>query len=212
MKKFNQFINENLTADQVINTRDADVVFNFIKSMPIKYKLSVKYVIRQKLFEDGFKTAINNSTIVNFYFEYLKKQHKTSTVINIPDNIDYSVYDKLQELILLCLKYTANRDIHDYYDNTKGFLEQSELYHWLMDMNLLIASCYQMMHILLYEDYFGNIFKQNGHNIVKNIILPKNESELKELFKIFNDNRGEIRSLLFFADCVNIVGLIERYE
>lgn len=212
MKKFNQFLNENITLNQVLNTRNVDDVFNYIKNMPIKYKLSVKYIIGQTLFEDGFKTAINNSRLVNFYFKYLKKLNKTTSIINIPDNIDYSVYDKLRDLIIILNKFENGRNYQDFEDKSKSLLEQPETYSFLLDLLLIKSVCFQTFNLLLYEDYFGYIFKHNTHNIIRNLILPKSEEEFKEIHNTFYNKESEIRYNLFFADCVNIIGLIEKYE
>lgn len=212
MKNYQQYIKENITLNQVLSTRNVDDIFNYIKNLPIKYKLYNKYIIGEKLFEDGFKTAINNSRLKKFYLNYVKKLNKTTTIINIPNNIDYSVYNKIQDLIIILNEFEGGRNYRDFEDKSKGLLEQPDIYNFLTDLNLIRSVCFQTFNLLLYEDYFGNIFKHNTHDLIKNLVLPKNQEDFKELYNDFYDKESKIRYNLFFADCINIIGLIEKYE
>lgn len=191
--KINNLIREQLQLQNIISSNNPDEIFGFIKSLPEKYKLSTKIGDSFKLYEDGLKTAINNSQIAIFYLAYLRKQKKSSTVLPIPANIESHTYNKIHELIRMIDSSTLESNVGDL--NTKLFR----------------AMCFHVLQYLLYEDYFGSIFKQNFHKIVEEIQLPNTTKELQELFLEFNNKDGKIRHTLFFGDTIPVVKTIKSY-
>ena len=160
-----------------------DEIFKLIRSMPNKYRLKTKYGDNLKLYETGIDTALNNGMITKFYLQYLRNNKKTTIILPTP-NLNPEPYEKLNELINL------------YGDEN----------------HLFKMKCFQMMNILLYEDYFNIDFRYgNGHEIIENLNLPRDEKEFYELNDFFNNKEGAIRHILFFADSNPIVRLIETY-
>lgn len=186
-----------------------DEIFNYIKNLPIKFHLSTKYGESFKLYPDGINTAINNSAIVRFYLQYLRKTKKTSGVINIP-RLDPNSYRILNELI----KILDNLHIPEEKTNEpRTLLGIPDKEKFSMENRLLRANCFQLMNALLYEDFFNVDFRHgNVHDIVNNTQLPTNQEELNKLYEQWNNKEGDIRHILFYADVIPIVHTIEKYN
>jgi hypothetical protein len=205
VKNFNQFINES-----IINTSNTNIdeIVNYIQTLPDKYKLKTKFGESFRLYNDGIDTALNNSMITHFWIKYHKNNKKTTTLLPIP-NLNSEVYNKLNDLIKLCDFYSVEEDKSD---KPKSLLNMSDNDRKSLNNRLLRANCFQMMNILLYEDYFDVDFRYgNGHKIIEDLILPSNEIEFYELFNEWNNKEGKMRHILFYADVIPIVSTIEKY-
>jgi hypothetical protein len=212
MRKYIDTFKERLLKENYsnLNTSETDVqkIFDFIQSQPIKYKLNTKYGESFKLYENGIDTALNNSIITHFYLKYLRNNKKSTTILPTPP-LDIKLYDKLNNLIKLCDVYSVEEDKSD---KPKSLMDMSDNDKKSLQNRLLRANCFQMMNILLYEDYFNVDFRYgNGHKIIRELTLPKNENDFYELYNKWNDKNGELRHILFYADVIPIVSAIEKY-
>jgi len=114
--------------------------------------------------------------------KYYNNKKKRKSILPTP-SLSVELYEKLNNLIML----------GDEYDNL------------LFKMN-----CFQLMNLLLYVDYFNVDFRfADVRKIIQNIIPPKNKKEFDDLFNLFNNKDGKIRTVLFYADSTPIVRMIE---
>lgn len=184
--RFETYFKEN----NIIDSDNADEVFSFIKSQPVKYKILSKNIYIDKIYDNGFDTAINNTVILKFYLEQLRKNKKTSSIIYVPEKIDYKVYDKLNDI----LKFGETCEFKE--DYVKKF---NRLY------------IFTIFAGLLYETYFGDkiLTYASLHDEINKLKIP---TSCEEYFKVFDElynKDGKIRHAIFFADTVPVIRTIE---
>lgn len=202
IRKYNEYNSD------ILKSSDPDEIFNFIESLPNKFKLRTSWITSHTLYNDGITTAITNSVISRFYLEYLKKLNKKTLIIPTPD-LSPESYDKLFQLIKICDKLLLSDTI----DQSTDLLPLSKQDQSSLNIRLLSANCYQLFNALLYEDYFNIDFRYgNIHQMINDINLPENINEFWEVYKLFNDKKSKIRCCLFFADCLPIPNIIEKYN
>lgn len=179
-------------SDDISQSRNPDEIFKYIESLSNKFKREKRThtPISFVKYKDGLTTALNTSTIATFYVKYLKVHSKSSILLPIPANIDIKPYDTLFDIIKWCES-----------DNTNE-----------LNISLFHAMCFQMMNVLLYEDYFKIKFKSgNAHLLINSVKVPTTIQEFNDLFVQFNDKYGDFRHILFFADSVPVVKTIENF-
>ena len=182
--------------------RNPDEIFNYIRSMPKKYRLLVRWVGIDKQYGDGISTAINTSPITNFYLEYLKKRKKTATVMYGPE-LNPELYDKLNGIITMCDKHHIPPGEHVPFSMSSA--ESNSL-----DNRLLKQLCFQLMSMLLYEDYFKIDFRRgNVHDMVARLPVEDSPLGLKKLYKIIANKDGEIGLSMFFGVNNELLRVIE---
>ena len=163
-----------------------------INYQPVKYKLSTRYGDFQKIYGNGFQTAINNASITKFYLKYLRNKKKTSTIINIPENINLNFYEKIFKI-----------------------LKQIELNGNDSSINVLKSICFRLMDGLLYEDYFGNLRtnRKSFHDCVDEMpdLSSNDEQSLIRLYEIISNRNSDFAVTSLLANNVEILKTIEHY-
>ncbi len=209
MDNLRRIVRSNLV--KILNEQLSDYlleyIFDLIKVMPMKYKLQTKYGDSFKLYPDGISTAINNSMITRFYLKILKNKGKTTTIMPGP-KLNPATYDKLNELIKIIDNYHKPVEQKD----STSILNMPDNERLELNNRLFRAQCFQMMNLLLYEEYFDVYpLRRDPHEIINDLKLPQNEEEFLQLFEEWNNKEGEVRLLLFRADSVDIIRAIENY-
>ena len=161
-------------------------IFQYLVNLPSRITIPTRNKYdKPKKATTAFQDVVIASPITEFYRQMLAP--KTTCIIPIPEIISISLYDKLARLI-----------------------KRGEALN-----SLLFTRYFQVIQFLvLYEDYFGNLFKRdyvnnnfrNAHACVTDIDESK---DIADIYKELYDNKHPLRHLEFFADCVDIVRIIE---
>jgi len=210
MDRLKQIVKRNLR--RVLTEQLSDYIisyiFDMIKNMPVKYRLQTKEGDRfDKLYSDGISTAINNSMVTRFFLKYLKNQKKTTILMPGP-KLNPMTYDKLNNLIVVIDKTHVPFEREE----STSLLNMSEKETWDMNYKLFRSMCFQMMNMLIYDDYFHIDFLYgNPHKIVNDIKFPNTEEELRELYNEWSNKEGQVRLTLFRADSIDVIRTIENY-
>lgn len=211
VKNWKQSLNESefddLHGSFDINDTNVDKIIKHIQSLPNSYNLKTIFGDTFKLYDSGIDTALNNGMITHFYLSYLRKNKKRIRILPTP-NLNSDLYEKLNDLIKQCDLYKQPEETR-----TNSLMSLSDVDKKDMNNRLFRAMCFQMMNILLYEDFFGVDFRYgNGHKIIHDLVLPNNEDEYYGLFHKLNDRESEVRHMLFYADAIPVVSIIENYS
>ncbi len=199
---------EDLKLDFLASAENVNKIVSFIKLLPNKYKLKTRFVDSLNLHDNGIDTAINSSRIASFYLQYHKNSKKSTTVLPTPA-LNSEPYDKLNNLLKLCKLYYVEEEKPN---EPKYLTNLSDADRKSLNNRLLKAMCHRMMNALLYEDYFNVDFRYgNAHKIIDKMILPISENELYQLFNNWNNRESDVRGLLFYADTIPVVTIIEKY-
>jgi hypothetical protein len=179
--------------ENISDNDNVDEIFNFLFNQPVKYKILNKNIYNgNKIYDNGFDTAVNSTIILKFYLKYLKNHKKTTSIFHIPKNIDYKVYDKLNDI----LKFGQNCKMDA---STKYF-----------HMGYIIT----LFCGLLYETYINDKILRYAslHDEINNLIVPDSCENYIKLFDevLFNKN-GNIRKAIFYAGTVPFIGTLENY-
>ena len=185
MKNFRLFESVDITY------KDWDYMFLKIRSYPVKYKLPSYHCdwrVEDTNGLDGFNAAICRSEISKFYFGYLRMKNKRSYILNIPDDIDKTSYDKIFEIT----KY-----IDSVYIQTTGatsLLSNNTASDWKIKAVLLYLKS-NMSTMLIYEEYFGGT---KIHDFVNNqMVTPSNLNDIFTLYdQILDRNKNIISNII----------------
>jgi hypothetical protein len=190
-----------------INDTNVDKIIEHIQSLPNSYRLKTSFGDTFTLYGSGIDTALNNGMITHFYLSYLRKNKKRTKILPTP-NLNSDLYEKLNDLIKQCDLYKQPEETR-----TNSLMSLLDVDKKDMNNRLFRAMCFQMMNILLYEDFFGVDFRYgNGHKIIHDLVLPNNEDEYYELFHKWNGREDEVRNMLFYADAIPVVSIIENFS
>ena len=190
-----------------VNDTNVDKIIEHIQSLPNSYNLKTSFGDTFTLYDSGIDTALNNGMITHFYLSYFRKNKKRTKILPTP-NLNSNLYEKLNDLIKQCDLYKQSEETR-----TNSLMSLSDVDKKGMNNRLFRAMCFQMMNILLYEDFFGVDFRYgNGHKIIQDLVLPNNEDEYYKLFHKWDDREGEVRHMLFYADAIPVVSIIEKYS
>ena len=181
-------------------------VFNYLRTLPNKFKIQTKYGNHRMILSDGFSTAINYNPITKLYLDILRANKKTTSLMPVPARIDSKPYNTLNEIIKATEKFKVNTN--DEEEITIGNMSPNQSRH--LQNTLVSAICSQLMCALLYEDYFNTDFRYgNAHEEASKLLTPKNEQEIENLYKEWTSKKSKIEQILFFADSDPIIRLIE---
>jgi len=189
-----------------LNTKED--VFQYLKSLPKKFKIQTRYGnYPRKTYSDGLSTALNYNPITKLYLDILRTQKKTTTLMPIPDNMDNTPYDILNNIIKATEKFyvQADRSKSTGFMNNMDPEQQRE-----MENRFVNAIAHRLMSALLYEDYFNVNFRNNLHMEVSKLIIPQSPEDMKKLYKVIEEKDGPINVSLFFGSVIPIVNLIEK--
>jgi hypothetical protein len=198
-----------LLREQLDNIETKEDIFNYLRSLPKKFKIQTKYGYYPiKIYDDGFSTAINYNPITKLYLDIFRAQKKTTTLMPIPDNIDVKPYNILNDIIKAVQKFPVEVDN----DKTIQIGNMTKEQQRKLDNGLVTALCHQLMCALLYEDYFNTDFSRgNVHKEVQKLNVPQTEEDITVLSNQLKNKESVIRHILFFADTDPIIRLIESH-
>jgi hypothetical protein len=158
-------------------------IYNYISNLPGRGKIysQSSYHTKDILYKDSIITAINSSfnDIRTFYIKYNKTLNKIKHSLPTPTNLRIPLYDKLNNIIIHCERYSKNK----------------------MYLDLAKLMCFQTMSFLLYEDYFNINFSYANHNfeeVINNIVIPETEIDFYNFVANFV-NGDPIKGLLLFS-------------
>ena len=162
-------------------------IFQYLVNLPSRITIPTRNKYdKPKKATTAFQDVVIASPITEFYRQMLAP--KTTCIIPIPEIISISLYDKLARLI-----------------------KRGESLN-----SLLFTRYFQRLQLLvLYEDYFGNIFKRdyvnnnfrNAHACINDI---DETMDISDIYKELYDNKHPLRHLEFFAGNSDIVRIVEK--
>lgn len=189
-----------------LNTKED--VFQYLKSLPKKFKIQTRYGnYPMKIYPDGLSTALNYNPITKLYLDTLRSQKKTTSLMPVPDNMDNTPYDILNNILKATEKFYTQADRN----KSTGFMSNMDPEQQReMENKFINAISFRLMSGLLYEDYFNVKFRNNLHQEVSKLIIPQSPEDMKKLYKVISEKDGPINVSLFFGSVIPIVNLIEK--